>query len=151
MASRRGYAVSVPLLFVVLPVDSRACPLRGSGSTRFAPQAPKRTFESRSLTRSERRSRRSGKREERPSPGGHPWSDGRTRGATGCSWRVWAIKRCPRPASPGSGCQTDPGPLLDTLRVAPGGLRERLTFRRWRVGQPLDGGLARQPALRIRR
>ena len=39
----------------------------------------------------------------------------------------------------------------DTLRVAPGGLRERLTFRRWRVGRPLDGGLARQPALRIGR
>ena len=56
MASRRGYAVSVPLLFVVLPVDSQACPLRGSGSTRFAPQAPEEgswPFGSRSLTRSE--------------------------------------------------------------------------------------------------
>jgi hypothetical protein len=33
--------------------------------------------------------------------------------------------------------------------VAPGGLRDRLTFRHWRVDRPLDGGLARQPALCI--
>ena len=38
---------------------------------------------------------------------------------------------------------------LNTLRVAPGGLRDRLTFRHWRVDRPLDGGLARQPALCI--
>jgi len=64
--------------------------------------------------------------------------------------RVWAIKRCPRPASPCSGCQADVGVPPNTLRVAPGGLRERLTFQHWRAGRPLDGGLARRPALRIK-
>ena len=45
-----------------------------------------------------------------------------------------------------SRCQPPP----DTLRVAPGGLRERLTFRRWRIDQPLGGGLARRPTLRTK-
>jgi hypothetical protein len=54
---------------------------------------------------------------------------------------VWAIKRCPRPASPCSGCQADAGGRPDTLRVAPGSLRERLTLRRGRNGRPLGGGL----------
>jgi hypothetical protein len=39
---------------------------------------------------------------------------------------------------------------LGTLRVAPGGLRERLTSRHWRVDRPLGGGLARRPELWIK-
>jgi hypothetical protein len=63
---------------------------------------------------------------------------------------VWAIKRCPQPASPCSGCRADVGDRPSTLRVAPGALRERLTFRRWRVDRPLDGGLARRPELCVK-
>jgi hypothetical protein len=63
---------------------------------------------------------------------------------------VWAIKRCPQPASPCSGCRADVGDRPSTLRVAPGALRERLTFRRCRVDRPLDGGLARRPELCVK-
>ena len=63
---------------------------------------------------------------------------------------MWAIKRCPQPASPCSGCRADVGDRPSTLRVAPGALRERLTFRRWRVDRPLDGGLARRPELCVK-
>ena len=85
---------------------------------------------------------------ERPSPGGHPWSDGRTRGAAG--WSAGVGDQALSSAGFAmlgmvSGCRRPPG----TLRVAPGGLRERLTVRHWRVDRPLDGGLARQPALCI--
>ena len=88
------------------------------------------------------------RRKKSPRREGIPWLPGNQGSNKDVPW-VWAIKRCPRPASPCSGCQADVGNRPDTLRVAPGGLRERLTFRRWRVDRPLGGGLARQPALRI--
>ena len=50
------------------------------------------------------------------------------------------VQRYPRPASPCSGCQPDVGDQLDTLRVAPDGLRERLTLRRdWSSGAAMTG------------
>ena len=90
------------------------------------------------------RKRRRSSKEESPSPGRHSPVPFGTEGSRQGILRVWAIKRCPRPASPCSGCRADVGNRPGTLRVAPGDLRERLTFRRWRVDRPLDGGLARR-------
>ena len=85
-------------------------------------------------------------KEESPSPGRHSLRSRRNGGKpTGCLSGV-GVKRHPPTFSRfgASGSRQHNG------RLAGGSLRCLLTFQRWRIDRPLDGGLARRPTLRTK-